>query len=239
MNFARLKSSLAGCTTFSSKWTGGYGRRRIALSALIPPQLKNSVPCDDKLPLTIILHGLLGSANNWRSLLAREDMLAGRFVCALDLRNHGKSEHSDSMTYKEMACDVIEFVDKEHRVRDISVVGHSMGGKVAMHLALAFPERISNLVVVDIAPVSYSGTLMHSAIIEGMSSMDLKSIKNLTQARAALEGIIPNLETREFVLTNLIQHPVSKEYMWKVLEKVIYQTFHHLKPHLFRALVCG
>ena len=153
MNFARLKSSLIGCTTFSSKWTGGYARRRIALSALIPPQLKNSVPCDDKLPLTIILHGLLGSANNWRSLLAREDMLAGRFVCALDLRNHGKSEHADSMTYKEMACDVIDFVDKEHRVRDISVVGHSMGGKVAMHLALAFPERISNLVVVDIAPV--------------------------------------------------------------------------------------
>ena len=68
-------------------------------------RLKEAAAGDKTLPATVILHGLLGSANNWRSLINRDDLLAGRFVCALDLRNHGRSPHSDSMTYQEMAAD--------------------------------------------------------------------------------------------------------------------------------------
>ena len=73
--------------------------RPAALASLTPPRLKDAKP-NDELPLTIILHGLLGSSNNWRSIMARNDLLPGRFVCALDLRNHGRSQHANSMTFK-------------------------------------------------------------------------------------------------------------------------------------------
>ena len=134
----------------------------VPLGSLVPPRLKDAAPSEQGLPCTIILHGLLGSATNWRSILWREDMLPGRYVCALDLRNHGRSSHAASMTYPEMAADVIRFVDEQLGVREISVIGHSMGGKVAMELALAYPDRVANLVVVDISPVAYSSTLMHT-----------------------------------------------------------------------------
>ena len=93
----------------------GNGLESVELAALFPPRLKDAVPSDKDLPLTIILHGLLGSANNWRSVIARPDMLAGRYVCALDLRNHGRSQHAATMTYPEMANDIMQFVDEQVR----------------------------------------------------------------------------------------------------------------------------
>ena len=81
--------------------TGARGQA-VELASLTPPRLKGAVP-GDATPLTIILHGLLGSSNNWRSVMARDDMLPGRYVCALDLRNHGRSQHADSMSYEVRA----------------------------------------------------------------------------------------------------------------------------------------
>jgi len=81
--------------------TGARGQA-VALASLTPPRLKDTVP-GDELPLTVILHGLLGSSNNWRSVMARDNMLPGRYVCALDLRNHGRSQHADSMSYEVRA----------------------------------------------------------------------------------------------------------------------------------------
>ena len=103
----RALSALKRCAAWRafSRANSTFGPS-VELAALIPPRLKDAVASDDTLPLTIVLHGLLGSANNWRTLLSREDTLPGRFVCALDLRNHGRSQHADSMTYQVLLCRV-------------------------------------------------------------------------------------------------------------------------------------
>ena len=111
---------------------------------------------------------------------------------------------------------MVHWVDSHFGAREISVIGHSMGGKVAMELALCHPERVANLVVVDISPVPYSGTLMHTAIIDKMAGMDLGALKSAGEAREAMKAVIPDAVTREFVLTNLVSDPQSKGYKWKV-----------------------
>ena len=98
----------------------------------------------------MILHGLFGSGSNWRRV-ARELATSYR-VLAVDLRNHGASPWADSMSYLEMADDVLRLIERERLSRP-AVIGHSMGGKVAMALALMYPKQVGRLTVVDIAPV--------------------------------------------------------------------------------------
>jgi len=101
----------------------------------------------------VILHGLLGSSANWRSLAKRFGQQ--RAVYSLDLRNHGQSPWSDEMDYALMADDVLEMIDAlDHR--RICLLGHSMGGKVAMELALSSPESVDSIIIADIAPIAYA-----------------------------------------------------------------------------------
>eukprot|EP00171_Calliarthron_tuberculosum_P016622 IDg16622t1 len=102
----------------------------------------------------VALHGLLGTASTNLSMLRRPDFVPERAKVALDLRNHGRSPHAPGMSYEAQAADVA-FTLKEEGIDRAVVVGHSMGGKVAMHLALTRPELVSALVVVDVAPVTY------------------------------------------------------------------------------------
>ena len=103
----------------------------------------------------VILHGVFGSARNWATIAKR---LAERHrVLAVDLRNHGDSPHAPSMSYDEMAEDVLSLI-RERGLGSPAVVGHSMGGKVAMVAALREPETVSRLAVVDVAPVAYRGS---------------------------------------------------------------------------------
>ncbi len=100
----------------------------------------------------ILLHGLFGSSDNWHHIAMR---LAEEFhVFALDVRNHGQSPHSDEMNYPLMAGDMREFMDS-HGLETATVIGHSMGGKMAMQFALQFPQRMERLVVSDMAPRVY------------------------------------------------------------------------------------
>ena len=100
-------------------------------------------------PDFVVLHGLFGSGKNWGSFAGslKEDFQ----VWTLDARNHGDSPHADSMSYQQMAEDVVRFFD-ENELENVILLGHSMGGKTAMQVALRFPERVSCLIVVDIAP---------------------------------------------------------------------------------------
>ena len=103
------------------------------------------------LPL-IVLHGLFGSADNWRSHI--KQWQSGRRVVAVDLRNHGRSPHVEGMRYAAMASDVIVLLD-DLGIERFDLLGHSMGGKVAMTLARSNPARVAHLIVADIAPVAY------------------------------------------------------------------------------------
>jgi esterase len=158
----------------------------------------------------VILHGLFGSLNNWQTLAKR---LGGHFsVFALDLRNHGQSPHSDDITYEVMAGDVREFV-LEHGISPACVIGHSMGGKTAMELALRFPDLVDRLVVVDIAPKEYPPA--HDGLIEAMDAVDLKAYATREEIGRALAESVRDAPIRQFLLTNL-RRGERGMYRWKI-----------------------
>jgi pimeloyl-ACP methyl ester carboxylesterase len=160
-------------------------------------------------PFVVILHGLLGSSGNWRSI-ARSLGETHR-VYSLDLRNHGASPHVDTMTYQDMADDVRGFLD-ERGIDAATVIGHSMGGKTAMVLALDAPERVQRLVVVDIAPtVSHQD---HGPTLTAMTALDLRRIGRRADAEAMLEASIPDAAMRMFVLQNLASSPEG--FAWRI-----------------------
>jgi len=163
----------------------------------------------------IVLHGLFGSLDNWRSISAR---LSGQFtVFALDQRNHGASAHAAEMDYLLMAQDVVEFLDKRG-ISHCHVLGHSMGGKTAMQLALSYPNRVNKLIVADIAPRSYPP--WHEQMIGGMLDLDLAHFQSRTQMEAALAPAVPDLPTRRFLLKNVVRGPGNR-FAWRMgLEQI-------------------
>jgi esterase len=149
-------------------------------------------------PALVLLHGLFGQAANFATLQRR---LAARFrVLALDLRNHGASAHAPSMDYGTMAEDVLETL-RRHDALPCAMVGHSMGGKVAMTAALAAPHAVSRLLVGDIAPVRYAPA--HQAYAAAMAAIPLHSSLTRAQADAALAETMPAADIRAFLLQNL------------------------------------
>ncbi|PWG62201.1 alpha/beta fold hydrolase [Spiribacter halobius] len=149
-------------------------------------------------PPLVFLHGLYGSGNNWRS---QARALADRYRVLLpDLRNHGRSPHVADMDYRAMAADVDALLAREG-VERAAVVGHSMGGKTAMALALTRPQRLAALVVVDIAPVAYHHD--HGEIISALHRVDLNALTRREDADTALARDIPEPLVRQFLLTNL------------------------------------
>ena len=158
----------------------------------------------------LILHGLFGSLGNW-AWHSRE--LARDFaVIGLDLRNHGGSPHSDDMNYACMAQDVLEFMD-DHGIARCHLLGHSMGGKVAMQLALSVSERVDRLVVADIAPVTYPG--QHDSIFDGLLAVDLATIGSRSAADMVLAQYEEDELVRQFLLTNLLKKPDGVFY-WRI-----------------------
>jgi len=160
-------------------------------------------------PPLIVLHGLFGSSTNWRSIAKR--LSADFRVLSLDLRNHGRSGWHDDMGYTVMAEDVHNFIFK-NSLGTVTVLGHSMGGKTAMVLALKYGEFIDKLVIVDIAPVDYGHSYI--SLTESMLRLDLGHLANRTAADAALAQSIQDTPTRQFLLQNLIS--VDKKLEWRI-----------------------
>jgi esterase len=133
-------------------------------------------------------------------------------VYRLDLRNHGRSPRADSMTLAEMAADVKAFMDAHGIVR-AHLLGHSLGGKVAMQLALDYPERVEKLVVADIAPVAYEGG--HKDVFSGLKAVDLASLSSRRDAENILRQFIQQDNVRLFLLKNLYRND-SGEFQWRI-----------------------
>jgi esterase len=146
----------------------------------------------------VLLHGLFGRARNFGTV---QQALAAKFrVLALDLRNHGASPHDAVMSYPAMATDVVETL-RERAALPCALVGHSMGGKVAMTVALQTPEAVSRLVVLDIAPVPYAhGNRAYAAAME---AIPLRAGLTRDAANAALADAVPDPTMRAFLLQNL------------------------------------
>jgi len=164
---------------------------------------------DAKHPPLIILHGFFASLRNWRTVAEK---LATHFhVYVLDQRNHGASFHHPAMDYPTMAADVLAFIEQQNLTK-VSLLGHSMGGKVAMWFALHHPDKVHKLVVADIAPVSY--THCFNNLISALQALPLTQISNRKQADEFLASAIPELSYRQFLLQNLVLE--NGAYQWRV-----------------------
>ncbi len=163
----------------------------------------------------VILHGLFGTLDNWQTLARRWAEEAGLRVISVDLRNHGRSFHSPEHSYALMAQDVLALFD--HLALDparVNLMGHSMGGKVAMCLALGYPERLAQLLVLDIAP-RFSDMEHQTDIVAGLQAVDLSTIQNRQQAEAALARTIPQVGVRQFLLKNLYRRE-DNSFAWRI-----------------------
>lgn len=150
-------------------------------------------------PALVLLHGLFGQSGNFGAL-QRRLAVGGRRVIALDLRNHGRSPHAPGMDYRSLAEDVFETLSALG-VLPCAVLGHSMGGKAAMALALAHPAAVSRLCVADIAPVRYAPHLVTFAA--AMRAMALHPGLTRAEADAALAPVVADAAERAFLLANL------------------------------------
>ena len=150
-------------------------------------------------PPALVLHGLFGSGTNWRTIARR---LGSRLECHLvDLRNHGRSPHARGMAYPALAADVLAYLDA-NRLDRAGIIGHSMGGKTAMTLALTAPERVRWLVVADIAPAPSPSD--HRPILTALRGLALDSLDSRAAADAALARSVPESGLRQFLLQNLV-----------------------------------
>lgn len=173
----------------------------------------------------IILHGLLGSLDNWQTL-ARE--YAEHYqVFWLDERNHGRSPHTDTHTYPELAEDLKEFM-QQHQIESAHLLGHSMGGKVVMQFALTYPDKVKSLIVADMGMKQYRAH--HDEIFNALFRMDLSAIEKRTDAQEQLEPFIEDKGVRQFLLKSL-ERTEDGNYEWKFNLQVLYDEYPNiLKP---------
>ncbi|KAF9478860.1 mitochondrial protein [Pholiota conissans] len=196
--------------------TRSFSRRHVRISTHEPVELSyNAIIPEDgnatEKPL-VILHGLFGSKRNWTSICkALHRDMPHRPIYALDMRNHGTSPHATPMTYEAMASDVHRFIE-EKKLKGVALLGHSMGGKVAMTYALSVKEfnipedTLSHLIVADIAPSIGKLSTEFSTYISIMQKIEALPpgvIKTRSDADARLKAYEPDLSIRQFLLTNL------------------------------------
>ena len=165
-----------------------------ARAALLLGPMLNMIEHGDQTdaPTLLIAHGLYGSARNWGAIAKR--LSGARRVVAVDMRNHGTSDWHETHGYEDMAADLAEVI--ETLGGPVDLLGHSMGGKAAMMLALTRADLVNRLIVADIAPVSYD----HSQLqyIEAMQSVDLSQVERRSDAAPLLEAVVDDAFVRIF-----------------------------------------
>ena len=147
----------------------------------------------------LILHGFMGMSDNWKTL-GSQYAQEGFQVHILDLRNHGRSFHSDIFNYGVMVQDVVDYCN-ENNLTNIDCIGHSMGGKVAMLLATQFPNLVEKLIVADIGPKFYPQH--HQTILEGLNAVDFSLKPSRSEVEETISKYIPDFGTRQFLMKNL------------------------------------
>ena len=146
----------------------------------------------------LIVHGLFGMSDNWQSLGKKfADFYE---VHLIDQRNHGRSPHSTVFNYDVLADDLVKYI-KEHKLNNVLLMGHSLGGKTAMELAVKHPDLVQKLIVVDISPKAYP--VHHDKIIEGLQNLDFSVLKSRGEADRKLTEYIDDAGVRQFLLKSL------------------------------------
>lgn len=170
-------------------------------------------------PPLLILHGLLGSLDNWATLAKKFGEQFKTYI--IDQRNHGLSPHSDAMNFEVMADDLLELMEDEQIAR-AHLIGHSMGGKVAMRLAVLHPERLRKLVVVDIAPRAYPPA--YDDVFRGLFAIKPESLSSREEADHVLAQHVHDLGMRQFLLKNLTRDEFGR-FRWRMNLEGIYRSY--------------
>lgn len=146
----------------------------------------------------IVVHGLFGSSDNWRSMnkyFAKQNQ-----VISIDLRNHGRSPHSDDQSLLDMAEDIYELC-QDLALNKVNILGHSLGGKVAMKFAELYEQYVDKLIIVDISPRGYEGK--HTPLMDAMMALNFLELKSRKHVDEALAVSVPDQQVRQFLLMNL------------------------------------
>ncbi|MDC7125548.1 MAG: alpha/beta fold hydrolase [Spirochaetales bacterium] len=183
-------------------------------------------------PTVFFLHGLLGSSSNWNTLCKKLSR-GGLHCIAVDLRNHGLSPHRDKMTYPLMAEDVTALADSLG-IEVFSLVGHSLGGKVAMEIALEAPNRVDKLLVIDIAPVAYEWALPD--YITALKKVDVSKVEKRSNVEFQLKQYLQDEVVVSFLLTNL-RKTSDGDFYWRVNLDSIIENFTNVGEALQAARV--
>lgn len=173
----------------------------------------------------VLLHGLFGSADNW-SRIARHFSQYYQ-VIRVDLRNHGRSPHHASQTLAEMSNDLLELCDALD-LSSIYLLGHSLGGRVAMQFATQSSTRVARLVVVDMAIRAYPD--VHTQLINAMLAVNLSQMPSRSAVDKVLASAIPDLMVRQFLLTNLIN--VEGQLKWRCNLPALQANYHYFQAML-------
>lgn len=171
----------------------------------------------------IILHGLFGQSDNWNTL-AKQFAENGFEVYTVDQRNHGLSPHSDVWNFKIMSEDILELI-KEHELKNVILLGHSMGGKTAMQFAIDHPEYLDKLVVADIAPKYYP--MHHQGVLQALQAVDFNIVKTRKEVDEVLSNYISDFGTKQFLLKNIFWIDET-EMAWRFNLKVIIQQIENV-----------
>ncbi len=168
----------------------------------------------------IILHGIFGISDNWVTIGRR---LAEKFeVFILDQRNHGQSPHNDTFNYFALAEDLFEFIE-DHQLTNPILIGHSMGGKVAMNFALEHPHRVDKLIVVDMSVRAYPARQQHMDILNAMSSINFDEISSREEVEEIITTAVKSPKISQFILKNLYRIGKSR-LAWRINVDAIYNS---------------
>jgi len=176
----------------------------------------------------IIIHGLFGMCDNWNTLGKRFSKYYT--VHLVDLRNHGRSPHSDEFNYDVMSSDIMQYITDKN-IKDPRILGHSLGGKVAMKVAIDNPNLISKLIVADISPKKYN-TSFHEDLLLKISKINLNLYSKRNDVEKALLSSISDFNIRSFILKNLYRNEF-KNFSWRFNVKSLLHKLHNIQEDSF------
>lgn len=182
----------------------------------------------------IVIHGLFGMGDNWNSLGKQFSKYCK--VHLIDLRNHGRSPHSADFNYEVMCEDILEYME-DNDISNPIILGHSLGGKVAMKFAFTHPDKIEKLIVADISPRKYN-TDFHQNLLRTLYKLPLEDFDKREEINEVLSSIYEDKGIRLFLLKNLYRNE-NKEFSWRFNIEVLLEKVSNIQEADFIEGVCN
>lgn len=176
----------------------------------------------DKAQHLLIFHGLFGQSDNWATL--SKQFAENYTVHAIDLRNHGRSFHSEDMSFEAMTDDLLQYLN-HYNIEKSDLIGHSLGGRVVIEFSYKHPERVNKLIVADMAPKAYPPH--HQGILKALNSVDFNLVEKRSDVEDVLKQYIPDMGTRQFLLKN-VYHADENKYAFRFNLKTLTESYNQM-----------